>query len=190
MEKLRVFVAIDFPQSLKSQSGGVVGKLRSQYPQIRWEKEENLHLTLKFLGWSEEKKTEGIVGALKKATEGISPFWLWPTKLGYFLRESLIVWLGIEAQEGLTKLVKNLEKEMAQLGFLKEKREFTSHITLGRARHVHPVSRWRQIAQEISQFETPNFAKFKVKEIVLMKSQLSPQGSIYKILNSISLRSS
>lgn len=196
--KKRLFITIDFPPKIKGQIGEAVERLKKQYPEIRWEREENLHLTLKFLGWVEEdelktqnskvkttgqnSKVEEIIEGMEGAVEGIKPFWFRPTKIGYFLRESLIVWLGAESQEGLFKLVDNLEKEMAKIGFSKEKRLFSPHITLGRLRHAHPILEWRRVAQELEHFPTPKFDKFQVKEIVLMESQLSRQGSTYQVL--------
>lgn len=178
--KKRVFVAIDFPWRLKDQIGEGLGKLSKQYPEIRWEKKENLHLTLKFLGWTEA--VEEIGEGMEKAVRGIKPFWFCPAKPGYFLKESLIVWLGAESQEGLWKLVDNLEEEMAKIGFSKEKRPFTPHITLGRLRHAHPAVKWRKMAEELGHFPASPFEKFKVEQIVLMESHLSPGGSSYVIL--------
>lgn len=187
-------MAIDFPLHVKKQIGQAVEELRKKYPEIRWEREENLHLTLKFLGWvdvniktkNEKRKTtvkseklEEILKGMGRAVEEIKPFWLRPTKVGHFLRESLIVWLGIESQEGLFKLVENLEKEMEKIGFPKERRPFAGHITLGRKRHVYPAVWWRQIASQLQRFQAPQFDKFRIDEVVLMESHLSSVGSTY-----------
>lgn len=187
-------MAIDFPPHIKKQIGQALEELRKKYPEIRWEGEENLHLTLKFLGWVEDKlkmknenikmtmknsKIEKIIIGMKNAAEGIGPFCLRLTEAGYFLKESLIVWLGVESQEGLFKLVENLEKEMEKIGFPKERRPFAGHITLGRKRHAHPVARWRQIAQELQNRRIHQFDQLQVKKIVLMESRLSSGGSTY-----------
>src|SRR3972149_8712893 len=192
MEKKRLFIAINFPPKVKNQIGEAEEGLKKKYPEIRWEKKENLHLTLKFLGWTpfdspsaalgtgaQGKELDRILVGMGKAVEGIKPFRFHPTKVGYFLKESLIVWLGAESQEGLFKLVGNLENEMAKIGFPKEKRTSAPHITLGRLRHAHPVAQWRQGAEELEHFPTPQFYKFRVEEIVLMESHLSLQGSTY-----------
>lgn len=186
--KKRLFIAIDFPPEVKKQIGQLINKLKKKYPEIRWEKEENLHLTLKFLGWvpfdfAQGEKLGEILKGMERAVVGIKPFWFKPTKIGYFLRESLIVWLGLESQEGLLKLVDNLEREMERIGFPREKRPFASHVTLGRKRHAHPVFQWHQIAQDLENFPTPQFdpaeSGMKVEKIVLMESHLSPAGSTY-----------
>lgn len=177
---IRVFVAIDFPKETKQEFADLVDSLvEDGYPLV-FEKEENFHLTLKFLGWVKEKRIKEIEEAIKKAATGIKPFWFQPTKMGYFLKGSLILWLGASSQEGLRRLIENLEREMKKLGFEKEKREFTPHITLGRRRQATPPKHWRKVAEEIIQTPCPQFTKFEVSEIVLMESKLTPQGSTYK----------
>jgi len=183
----RLFLAIDFPKETKEELESLIGRLSLKYPQVRWEKRERIHLTLKFLGGVEEERIREILEGIKKVTAGIKPFWLQPEKLGYFLRQSLIVWLGVKVQKGLTQIADNLENEMAKLGFSKEKRAFSPHITIGRAKRVAPRKKWQRIAQEIKNFPTPSFSKFKVKEIILMKSQLTPKGSIYSVVDKICL---
>lgn len=194
--KKRLFIAIDFPPKIKRQIGQMMEELRARYPEIRWEREGNLHLTLKFLGWvdfniknknekmkpfdsAQGKKLEEILKGMENAVEGIKPFWFQPTIVGFFLRESLIVWLGMEVQEGLFKLVENLEEEMAKIGFSCEKRPFSGHITLGRKRHAVPIGQWRPLAQELENFPALQFEKLKIEKIVLMESRLSPAGSTY-----------
>jgi len=196
--KTRLFIAIDFPEKTKKEIAGLVNKFKSQCPQIRWEKTENIHLTLKFLGWTEIKlkmkneklktqiknsKIKEIVEGIEKTTIGIKPFWFQPEELGYFLSQNLIVWIGVETQKELFEMVKNLENEMKKLGFPKEKRAFFPHITIGRARRISPRKKWRKIAEEIKNFPTPSFSKFEVSEIILMKSQLTPRGSIYSVVD-------
>lgn len=183
--KKRLFVTIDFPPKIKKQIGEVVERLKGKNPQIRWEREENLHLTLKFLGWvqtgmsNDQSKLNQIIRGMGRAVEGIKPFWFQPTIVGFFLRESLIVWLGVEVQEGLFKLVENLEEEMEKIGFPREKRPFSGHITLGRKRHAVPIGQWRPLAQELENFPALQFEKLKIEKIVLMESRLSPAGSTY-----------
>ncbi|MBL7150709.1 RNA 2',3'-cyclic phosphodiesterase [Candidatus Microgenomates bacterium] len=185
--KTRFFVAINFPEETKEEISGLIDKLRVEHPQIRWEKTENIHLTLKFLSWTEEKKIKKILEGMKKSAFGIKPFGFKPEKLGYFLSQSLIVWIGVNAQEGLFQISRNLENEMKKLGFAKEKRVFSPHITIGRARKISPRKKWQSIAEEIKNFPTSSFSKFQVKEVILMKSQLTPKGSIYSVIDRILL---
>lgn len=184
---IRLFVAIDFPKEVKSQFADLVDLLVEEGYPLAFEKEENFHLTLKFLGWCQEKKIAEIEETIKKATIGVKPFWFKPSKIGYFLKESLILWVGAEAQEGLNKLVSQLEDELAKIGFAKEKRPFSAHITLGRKRRAAPFKKWQRIAEEAKNKFHPKFSGFQVKQIVLMESTLTPDGSIYSILSTFPL---
>lgn len=183
--KRRLFLAIDFPKGIKKEIGIVLSGFKIKYPEVRWEKEENLHLTLKFLGWTEDR--EKIDLGMGKAVFNVRPFWLQITNVGYFLTGSLVVWLGVEMQDELLKLVDNLENEMAKIGFPKEKRSFTSHITLGRKRQAQPLSFWRVVASDLQKREIHKFEKFKVEKIVLMESHLSSSGSTYTHLRTTGL---
>ena len=184
---IRLFVAIDFPKEVKSQFADLVDLLVEEGYPLAFEKEENFHLTLKFLGWCQEKKIDEIEETIKKAIAGIEPFWFKPSQIGYFLKESLILWVGAEAQEPLPKLVQNLENELAKIGFAKEKRAFAPHITLAKKRRATPFKKWERIAEEAKNKFHPKFSGFQVKQIVLMESTLTAQGSIYSILSTFPL---
>jgi len=184
-DSLRLFIAIDFPPSVKRQIGHLIGKLAKNYPQVRWEREKNLHLTLKFLGWS-RSKIEEIIQGMERSVDGVKPFWLEPERLGFFLRQNMIIWLGLKSQEGLFKIVENLENEMAKLGFPRGNRPFSAHITLGRRKKTRPGIDCQKIAKEIADFKTSGIESVKAGEIVLMKSQLTPKGSIYSEIRKVS----
>jgi 2'-5' RNA ligase len=178
---IRLFVAIDFPVEIKDQFADLVDDLRVDGYPLVFEKKENFHLTLKFLGWCQESKLAHIDKAISKASQNIIPFYFQPDTIGYFLKESLILWVGGKSQEGLIKIVGQLEEELGKVGFAKEKREFSAHITFAKKRKAAPSQKWRKIAQEVTEKYNRQFSQFKVEEILLMESVLSPQGSIYTI---------
>lgn len=220
---IRLFVAIDFPKQIKSQLADLVDQIQEDGYPLVFEKEANFHLTLKFLGWTGEgprtknqepktarptSKLEEINKAIQKATSGVKPFWFRLAQIGYFLRESLVLWLGVEEpafvktstsakatvdksagkQEELVKLVNNLENEFVKIGFAKEKRTFSSHVTFGKRRQAAPLGKWRSMAEEIKNKFHPQISSFQVKSIVLMQSTLTPQGSIYTPIKKFPLK--
>lgn len=71
-DSLRLFIAINFPSSVKKQIGHLFGELVKKYPEIRWEKQENFHLTLKFLGWTGTKIQE-ISRGVERSVDGVKP---------------------------------------------------------------------------------------------------------------------
>lgn len=186
---IRLFVAIDFPKEVKQQFADLVDALVEEGYPLVFEKKENFHLTLKFLGWYREKKIDEINKAIEKATVGVSPFWFKPTKIGYFLKESLILWVGIDKLDQLDQLAERLEENFAKIGFRKEKREFAFHITFGKKRRAHSTQKWRRMAEEIKGKYGQEFPGFKVQEIVLLESTLSREGSTYTPLTTFPLKS-
>lgn len=177
---MRLFIAIDSPAEVKKEITASIKELVANFPQVAWTKEENLHLTMKFLGYVKEELqiNKKIEEGIKKGAEGLKSFNLVFTEVGYFEREQLIIWLGIKLCNDLFLLTERIEAEMAKLGFPKEKRKFTPHITLGRGKRLT-----KQTIEEIKgsintrEFILPKL--FSVSEIILVNSQLTRTGSIY-----------
>jgi len=175
---MRLFIAINFPKEVKEEITKSIEKLVIDFPQVAWTKKENIHLTLKFLGYVNENHLEKIKEGINKSIEGVEPFSLTFTNLGFFDREQLIIWVGLNDCPELTKIVNNLEKEMEKLGFAKEKRIYSPHVTLGRGKKLTSETTL-QIKNIIKQ-ETKNISlQFKVSEITLMESKLTSTGPKY-----------
>lgn len=192
---MRLFIAVDFPVEIKDGIIQSITPLRNKFPQISWTKKENIHLTLKFLGNIKEKSEiqnykENMVEKIKKGIEesikGIKPFELVFDKVGYFAREQLIIWLGAKADTQLSLLIERLDKEIEKLGFKKERREFTPHLTVGRGKRLDRVI-LKKIKHEIVSGEFILPKTFTVSGVVLMESLLTPKGPIYKPLEKFAL---
>lgn len=197
---MRLFVAIDFPESVRDKIVQIVNPLTSQFPQVSWTKKENIHLTIKFLGniktkniehktknksW-EDELLEKIKNGIEQSIMGIKSFELVFEKIGFFEREQLIIWLGAETPSPLSLLVERLDRQMAKLGFPKERRMFTPHITLGRGKHLA-----KTVSQKIKEFilnkQVISLPPFLVKEVTLVSSTLVPAGPIYTPLAQFAL---
>ena len=142
-----------------------------------------MHLTLKFLGDTDEKQLENLVEIVSKIAGQISDFKLQISNTGVFPspRNPRILWLGINDEKGsLLQISEILENECEKIGFPKEKRTFKAHLTIARLREPHKS---KEIAQK--HFENKIEAvEFTVSEIVIYESKLQPTGSIYmKIKN-------
>jgi len=180
VQKRRLFIAILLPRNIRLELNGISKRLSSESPELKYEKEEKLHLTLKFLGWT-DISPERISEVLQRTVLNAAPFSLRFANLGFFFSSNFILFADLEKSEPLFNLVSKIEEEMKRLGFPKEKRPFKSHITLARGKRK-PISFWREIAQKISQKKFPLPESFSVSEIVLMESILEREGSRYKIL--------
>jgi 2'-5' RNA ligase len=181
---LRVFCAIELPGELRSRVAERVRRLRSEFPDVRasWEKPEKLHVTLKFLGDIEPARVETLSGAAARAVACVEPFELIIDEPGSFPPhgQPRVLWLGIvDAKGRLAFMQSALETECAAVGFPRESRPFKPHLTLARLRSPHGA---RELAA--AHRETPfEPQRFKVSELVLMRSELGPGGSRYTPLS-------
>ncbi|MDD3582329.1 MAG: RNA 2',3'-cyclic phosphodiesterase, partial [Desulfobacca sp.] len=95
------------------------------------------------------------------------------------------IWLGISGQtEILSQLYQGLEQAFATLGYLPENRRFNPHLTLGRVRS--PRHR-EKLSQMFDTLISPAFPVFRVSNLILFRSTLTPQGAIYTPLQILAL---
>jgi 2'-5' RNA ligase len=183
---MRCFVAIDINDELRGQ----IEKLQSVFKKrlknqtgIKWVKSELIHLTLKFLGEVEDDKTEQIVEAMKLVCGGFKKFEIVFSTVGSFGRPPKVLWLGTEKQNSeLEKLVQDIEQAFEELGFAKEQRPFSAHLTLARIKDGRPDG---QLPQVLSSFGKVNAAAVKADAVCFYKSQLTPDGPVYTLLDKI-----
>ena len=181
---LRVFCAVELPDELRSRVAERARRLRAEFPEVRasWEKPEKLHITLKFLGDTEPARVEDLSRAAARAVSNVEPFELTIDEPGSFPPhgQPRVLWLGIvDASGRLAFMHKALEAECAAAGFPRESRPFKPHLTLARIRSPQGA-RELAAAHRATPFEPQ---RFKVSELVLMRSELSPQGSRYTPLS-------
>ena len=165
---MRLFVAICFTDRTRKQLSAAVETLRTQ-GQGRFSPAENLHLTLAFLG--ETENADAALAALRQID--LPAFSLRFDGIGQF--EDLY-WAGIRENEALRALQTQLTAHLEDAGFVLEAREFLPHITLARRytpqQDFSPVS----IRQILSTIEEP------VRELTLLRSHLRENGASYETL--------
>lgn len=175
---MRLFVAIDLPGELKERIFAISQKISQKIP-LRLVTEENLHLTLLFLGNRNEEETE----RLKKLIDGIpklsSPINLKVENLEFFPdpREPHGVWLNLGGEkEKLLFLYEKIVDGLLKCGFKLEKEglRFSSHITIGR---IKEKIRKAEIPKEFAEFKEGSI--LKIEKITLFQSQLSSAGPTY-----------
>lgn len=188
-DKLRLFCAIELPQGVRSRAARYVARLREAAPHVRasWEREEKLHLTLKFFGDTEEDRVQDLTEALERAASLVNPFELVLQGTGAFPPSGSprVLWLGVSSPNGLlNKLYLEVEDECSRRGFARERKRFNPHLTIARLRS-HEGARQVAALHKSMEFETE---AFRVTEIVLIKSELLPQGSRHTKLSSHQLK--
>ncbi len=180
----RLFIALNIPQLIKDNILEIRNTIYGLEKNVRWEKDEKLHLTLKFLGDVETTKNEEILFRINSLVERHKKFELNLDKFGLFYRNKKpsILWLGFKHSKELLNIVSELDEELEQLNFKKERRKYKTHLTLIRLRGKENISKIKKFLDY--QFPALNF---EADTISLIKSTLNQSGSVYSNIKSFKL---
>ncbi len=186
---IRSFVAIKVPDLITPQLIGLQRELQKSPIKIRWVEPQNFHLTLHFIGDVEPSKIEGIIKELKEAVKGFSPFSVNFAGVGGFPREGKlrVVWAGVgRGKNELLKLQPEVLKALDRAGVkLEGKENFHPHLTLGRVKAQENTRPLRMALEQQRGFFSSDFS---VSSLQLIKSQLTPSGPVYTVMEDISFR--
>lgn len=183
---MRLFVACELPPATKAALAEIQSLLRARGAQeLRWVRPEGMHLTLKFLGEVPADKAPSIEEALAAAIEGPLELRLAFSALGTFggparLR---VIWVGAEGDVApLVGLASRVEGALTPLGFPRERRPYSPHLTLARVSDRASPEQRRRLADLVAGFEMPPVPEAVVREVSLMRSFLEPGGARYQRL--------
>jgi RNA 2',3'-cyclic 3'-phosphodiesterase len=182
---MRLFIAVNIPDGLRDKIAVLQDRLRSSGAAVRWAPKENLHLTLKFLGETPESRAAEVAGALRAALKGMAGPRIVLGGLGAFPRgpNPRVIWAGVkEGGERLKDAAGCIEEALYRLGFEREAKEFTPHLTIAR---VKPGIRNVVLLERMGKFADTEIGGFDCTRIDLMESILKPSGPEYKCVNSI-----
>jgi RNA 2',3'-cyclic 3'-phosphodiesterase len=176
---LRAFVAVEMPGPVRQALEEVQSSLEQLKIRARWVRPENIHLTLKFLGNIPAGHVPSVVDVLRIVAPTHGRFNLAAAGLGVFpdIRRPKVIWVGLTSRpDALTPLQQDLDGRLALLGFPREEKPFRGHLTIGRFRaegHPGPV------ADAVKRYAATTFGTVAVEEIVLLQSDLRPEGPRY-----------
>ena len=138
----------------------------------------HLHVTLKFLGETEESLVPRLNDVMQSAINGIRPLTIRLLGSGTFPSKgnARVVWIGLEGAEPLGLIASRLEASCRELGFEPEGRAFKPHLTLARIKDPRASIPAINLAEKYASIE---FGFVKVDKILLKKSVLGPQGPTY-----------
>jgi len=183
---IRTFIAIELPVEVKQVARKIQNQLGVSIEGIRWVKNENIHLSVKFLGNVEENRINDIAVAVKNAVKDISVMNLKTGHLGIFPNERRprILWLGMEGDvPEFIRMSKNCESELAKVGFEKDAREIKPHITVGR---IRSKKKQKGLLKILKDMPVGNI-KFRADTLIIMRSELNSDGAVYTDLQSVKL---
>ena len=178
-EKMRLFVAADVPRSQQSAVDTSLEPLRRSLPQARWTSPASRHVTLKFLGWTEAELLPALRAKVAAVARVHRPATVTLDGLGAFPspRRARVLWVGLIDPAGLLqRLASDLEAELEPVGFAREQRPFTPHLTLARFKAAARLP--------VEMPELPPSEPFEVDRVILYRSRLHPHGSRYEALES------
>jgi RNA 2',3'-cyclic 3'-phosphodiesterase len=178
---LRCFIAIDIPEQIRQEIGGLIDILNKYDADVKWIPAANLHLTLKFLGSTPETLLPKINGSLSSAVASYEPFYIKIGDTGVFPNRKYprICWIGIEDTGILKTLQSDIETSMKLFGFKTEDRAFNPHLTIGRVRSRQGMI---NVVNELDSYKGRTFGSVMVGNIKIMKSELHPEGPEYTCL--------
>jgi RNA 2',3'-cyclic 3'-phosphodiesterase len=189
---IRTFIAIELSQELKSELAALQAKLKSPACTfIKWVAPDCIHITLKFLGNIPLQKVGAITAAIEQSSLGTAPFSLGLTELGAFpnLQKPGVLWVGIgDGLDKLATLQQRIDNNLLPLGFARENRPFSPHITLARLRESATLPEKRTFGERISSSACITLPQSQVDHISFMKSRLMPAGPVYSHLAEILLK--
>jgi len=189
-DSLRLFVAIELPGEVRETLSLLQHELqRRGLERLRWVRPEGIHLTLKFLGATPAERLPAIEDALVGAVEGATEHELALGKLGTFGgSRPRVLWVDLTGQvDAIRRLQERVKSAMNGLGFEREARGWSPHVTLARVRPETAREAASAVAQAISEVEVP-VGVIPVREVSLMRSTLRPSGAVYERLAAFPLR--
>jgi RNA 2',3'-cyclic 3'-phosphodiesterase len=177
---VRLFIAIEIPGEIGNALAAFLKELQKTAPKAKWVRPENLHLTLKFLGETDEAMLGQIEGSLK-TIRSPEPVVLEFRGLGLFPNEKRprVFWLGMEASANLWRLASDIDRSVQQLGFPLEQRPFTPHLTLAR---FNPPGLPPNLGSAVKQYAAHGFGSSTAHRFHLIQSELKATRAEYTTL--------
>ena len=185
--QIRSFVSIDLEdERILSQVESIMSSLSSLGGDLKPVERENIHLTLKFLGNVSPSKLEEVKSALAQVT--FPPISLEIKGAGAFpnLKRMNVIWVGVgEGWSQVELIFEQTENLLHQLGFSRETRPFSPHITVAR---VKSGRKRDEIAAFLGHLSDEIFGTFNVESVRLKQSVLSSSGPKYSTLFEVHAR--
>ena len=177
--KFRAFISADIEPGA-SLRAALMDLARSR-ADLKIVKPELMHITLKFLGDTDESLVEGIHERIKTACEGVQPFRIRLLGMGAFpsLSNIRVVWVGIEDGSRLGGIADRLDRSLGELGFERDKKGFVPHLTLARARSGRNIANVQELLRANA---TAEYGDYLIDGLRLKKSVLTPHGPIYSVV--------
>jgi 2'-5' RNA ligase len=183
-----MFIAVSLSPSILAGIEKLVQTCRSNLEDVRWVEQQNLHVTLKFLGDVSLNDLPQLIRAVTQSTRQMSSFDLTFRGLGVFPNRETpkTIWLGCrEGSEELSQLAETIDEGLLPLGFPKEARRFSPHLTIGR---IKKQTQGMSLMPILDEHQNRLFGSCGISEVQIFSSELTRRGPLYDELAAIPLR--
>lgn len=191
MEVIRAFIAVNLSQTILEKIEQVAQDLQQKMNTVpvRWVPIENIHLTLKFLGNVSTANLEILMDILGKVVSSHHECDISVGGIGVFPKthNPRVIWVGMEIPQELTNLQHNIEIETARLGYSREHRPFSPHLTFGRVSRNASTEDIQKIARILEKYKVGFLGATRVRTVYLYRSDLKPEGAEYTPIYSAAL---
>jgi len=191
---MRLFVGVELDEALRTACAAAAQNLQQRLRDARvtltarWVPEQNLHVTLWFLGNLDDDRASEVVRALR-ADWGIPAFSITVSSAGSFppQRPPGILWLGVtEGATALAELHRELGNRLVPLGFEPERRPYHPHITIARVKDADRAASLK--LRTVLDAADPRPGSSLVRSIALFQSHVSSAGARYVPLLRVPLK--
>lgn len=176
----RIFIAIPLPQNIRA----VLHAMGRSLPGVRAVPEEQMHITLRFIGDVDGTTLLDIKENLAAVSH--TPFYIAVKGVGHFppRGKPRVIWTGLQPAEELKKLKRKVDTSLIKSGIPADTRKYSPHVTLARINST-PLKR-------VTEFLAGNaflaFDEFQVTSYTLYSSKLSHKGAIHTVEEKYALR--
>jgi 2'-5' RNA ligase len=188
---IRAFIAIDLSQEIQRRLDEVLQNYKDQLYgiPIRWVAVTNIHLTLKFLGDVSISNLHLLTELIQSEVSSHHQFEISVGGSGAFpnLRQPRVIWVGVEAPPELSAIQNVVDTATARLGYAREERAFSPHLTLGRVSRNATSQNVKTISLSLEKTRVGFLGATCVENIYLYRSDLQPTGAVYSRIFSASL---
>ncbi|MFH1784390.1 MAG: RNA 2',3'-cyclic phosphodiesterase [bacterium] len=184
---MRTFIALELSDEVRSNISRAIDECRSISPQVKWVKQDNIHITLRFLGEVNPADIENVEKATRAASQGHAGFSVAFKGMDGFpnIRNPRVIWVGVTAGGNVvSELSEKIARELICYGFIPDERKFVPHVTIAR---IKMLKNKAGLAKKVESFKISDFGSASIRRIVIMESMLTSTGPRYSVVKAIDL---
>jgi 2'-5' RNA ligase len=188
---MRCFIAININEQIRKALAKLQNDLQSKVDikrsDAKWVNPETIHLTLKFLGEIKDEQIVDVCNITGDVAGRHKSFGLDIESVGHFGgRSARVLWVGTgQNSDKLLQLQEDIEQQLDLVGWPREARKFSGHLTLCRIRNAGAGFK---LAQMISEYKDFKLGTMPADSVSVYQSQLMPKGPIYTVLGKYELQ--